>query len=136
MSRIKLVLATLVVLVAAFAAFSVPAMAQEDLNCRDARGELIRCDGELYAPYNADSNDYNDYPPFYYDDYNDDYDYPPPFYDDYNDDYDYPPFYSPNLFDYGYDEGVYEDVLEAQQEYLEELADIYEDSGLEGYSYW
>ena len=72
MIRIKLALATLVVLVAAFAAFAGPAMA-DDLDCRNARGELIRCDGELYAPFDRDSYDYNDYPPFYspsYSDYN------------------------------------------------------------------
>jgi len=56
MRRIKLVLATLVVLVAAFAAFAGPAMAN-DLDCRNARGELIRCDGKLYEPFNRHYDD-------------------------------------------------------------------------------
>ena len=123
MSRIKLVFATLVVLVAAFVAFSGPVMAQEDLNCRDARGDLIRCDGDLYAPHSSDDYYDNDHPPYFND-------YPYPFY---NDDYDYSDHY-PYLFDYDngyYDEEVYEDVQEAQEEYLEDLADIYE-----GYNYW
>jgi len=33
----------------------------DDLNCRDARGDLIRCDGDLYAPY-YNTPDYNAYP--------------------------------------------------------------------------
>jgi hypothetical protein len=57
--RIKLVLAALAVMVAAFAAVSGPAMA-DDLNCRDAWGNLIRCDGQYYAPVsNSWSNDWN-----------------------------------------------------------------------------
>src|SRR5215217_4718254 len=31
------------------------------LNCRDARGDLIRCDGELYEPY-YNTPGYNAYP--------------------------------------------------------------------------
>jgi hypothetical protein len=62
MRRIKLVLATLSVAVASFAAFSGPVLA-DDLDCHDARGDLIRCDGDLYAPYyNHDNYDH------YYDD--------------------------------------------------------------------
>ena len=53
MRRIKLVLAALAVMVAAFAAVSGPAMA-DDLNCRDAWGNLIRCNGQVYAPVNND----------------------------------------------------------------------------------
>jgi hypothetical protein len=109
MRRTKLVFATLVVLVAALAAFSGPAMAQDDLNCRDARGELIRCDGELYAPYNAYS--YNDY----YDDYNDYL----PFYNDYS------PFYGP--FDspfYNYaDYEDYDEFEDAVDDYLDSVED-------------
>jgi hypothetical protein len=117
MRRIKLVFATLVVLVAAFVAFSGPVMAQEDPICSNARGELIRCDGELYAPYSSDDYYDNDHSPFYND-------YP---YSFYNDDYGYSDY--PYLFDYGYgyyDEEVYEEVQEAQEEYLEDLADIYD----------
>jgi hypothetical protein len=51
MRRIKLVLGALAVMVAAFAAVSGPAMA-DDLNCRDARGVLVRCDGQLFEPVN------------------------------------------------------------------------------------
>ena len=51
MRRIKLILAAVAVVVAAFAAISGPAMA-DDLNCRDARGNLIRCDGQFFAPVN------------------------------------------------------------------------------------
>ena len=70
MRRIKLVLAALAVAVASFATISGPAMADE-LNCRDARGDLIRCDGDLYAPYNnydyfnPYSYSYNPYSYFY-----------------------------------------------------------------------
>jgi hypothetical protein len=49
MRRAKVVLAALTVVVSTFAAFSGPAMA-DDLNCRDAWGNLIRCDGQYYAP--------------------------------------------------------------------------------------
>ena len=50
MTRIQLVLGALAIVVTSFAAFAGPAMA-DDLNCRDARGDLIRCDGDLYVPY-------------------------------------------------------------------------------------
>jgi hypothetical protein len=79
MRRIKLVFATLVVLVAAMAALAGPAVAAE---CEDVWGNLIECDGELYVPYNSD----------YY---------------DYEDDYDYPTFYNPFYSDYNYED--YED---------------------------
>jgi len=86
MRRIKFVFAALAIVVASFAAFAGPAMA-DDLNCRDARGNLIRCDGQLYEPYNRgyyDNSVY--YPPFLYPAYN-------PYYywywgDDYWDDWD------------------------------------------------
>ena len=51
MRRAKLILVALAVVVSTFAAFSGPAIA-DDLNCRDAQGNLIRCDGQLYAPVN------------------------------------------------------------------------------------
>ena len=87
MMRLKLVIAAVAVMVAAFVAVSGPAMA-DDLNCRDVQGDLIRCNGDLYAPYTADNNNYpyydnNNYP--YYD--NNNY----PYYDNNN--------YSP--YDYG-----------------------------------
>ena len=79
MRRVQLVLAALAMLVTALTAFSGPVLAQ-DLNCRDARGYLIRCDGELYAPYDH-GRYYDDY--YYGDYYDDDY-----YYDD-DDDYYY-----------------------------------------------
>ena len=106
MRRIKSVLATIAVVVAAFAAFSGPAIA-DDLNCRDARGYAIRCNGELYVPYDNAHSSYNDYYDYNY----------------------YPPFYSPfyyNNNDYNYDD--YED-------YLDELEDAIED-GYWGRSYY
>src|SRR4051794_5360073 len=68
--RLKLVIAAVAVMVAAFVAVSGPAMA-DDLNCRDAQGDLIRCNGDLYTPYNADNNNYpyydnNNYSPYDY----------------------------------------------------------------------
>jgi hypothetical protein len=85
MRRIKLVLAALSVAVASFAAFSGPVLA-DDLDCRDARGDLIRCDGDLYAPYSYYDNDHD----FYFDDNHDDY------YDRYFDDDFY--FFNPYSF--------------------------------------
>jgi hypothetical protein len=64
--RIQIILGVLAIVVTSFAAVSGPALA-DDLNCRDARGDLIRCDGELYSPYNDDDYFYDDY--FYDDDY-------------------------------------------------------------------
>ena len=74
MKRIKLVLAALAVMVAALAAFSGLAMA-DDLNCRDAYGNLIRCDGQYYAPVNNGYNDpyYNGYSDPYYNNYGNDF---------------------------------------------------------------
>ncbi len=63
MRRIQLVLAALVVVVAAFAAFAGPAIAKDHhLKCRDAWGYFIKCDGKLYAPYHR----YDHYPSYYY----------------------------------------------------------------------
>jgi hypothetical protein len=56
MRRIKLVLGALALVVAMFAAFAGPAMADNNLNCRDAQGNLIRCDGQLFAPVNDGFN--------------------------------------------------------------------------------
>ena len=97
MKRIQMVLATLTIVVTSLAAFAVPAMA-DDLDCRDAKGDLIRCDGDLYEPYNSGS---------YYDD--DDY-YYPPF---------YTPFYSPFAFPF-YADYNYEDYGDDFEEYLED----------------
>ena len=49
MRRIQLVLAALAIVVTALAAFSGPAMA-DDLNCLDAWGNLIWCEGGFFAP--------------------------------------------------------------------------------------
>ena len=49
MRRIQLVLAALAIVVTALAAFSGPAMA-DDLNCLDAWGNLIWCEGGFYTP--------------------------------------------------------------------------------------
>jgi hypothetical protein len=56
--RIKLVVVALALVVASLAAFSGPAMA-DDLNCEDAFGNLISCDGQLFAP--VGSNDVNQF---------------------------------------------------------------------------
>ncbi len=55
--RIQIILGVLAIVVTSFAAVSGPALA-DDLNCRDARGDLIRCDGELYSPYDDDNYSY------------------------------------------------------------------------------
>jgi hypothetical protein len=92
MKRIQMVLAALAIVVTSLVAFSVPAMA-DDLDCRDAKGDLIRCDGDLYEPYDTGSyyhgnDDY--YSPFSF-----------PFYTDYN------------FGEYGdYDEDDFEDYIE------------------------
>ncbi len=85
MKRIQIILGALAIVVTSFAAVSGPALAQ-DLDCRDARGDLIRCDGDLYSPY--DDDDYS----FYDDDY---------FYDDYNDYYFNPYLFNPYYYYYG-----------------------------------
>jgi hypothetical protein len=101
MKRIQMVLAALAIVVTSLAAFAVPAMA-DDLDCRDARGDLIRCDGDLYEPYNTGSsyhgNDYY-YSPFSF-----------PFYTDYN------------FGDYG-DYGDYDDFEEYFEDYVEDHYD-------------
>ncbi len=79
--RIQIILGALAIVVTSFAAVSGPALA-EDLNCRDARGDLIRCDGEFYSPYDDDN--------YFYDDY---------FYN--NDDYFSPYFFNPYAYYYG-----------------------------------
>jgi hypothetical protein len=92
MKRIQMMLAALAIVVTSLAAFAVPAMA-DDLDCRDAKGDLIRCDGDLYEPYETGSHYYNDY---------------------------YTPFYTPYFTDYnygGYDEDDFEDDFE---DYLED----------------
>ena len=106
-----MVFAALAVVVTSFAAFSGPAMAQDDLNCRDARGDLIRCDGELYEPY-YNTSGYNDYPPFYFD------------YNDY-----YPPFYN----DYSYTD--YDDFVDEYEDAGDDYLDDIEDSFRGYYSY-
>ena len=84
MKRIQIILGALAIVVTSFAAISGPALA-EDLNCRDARGDLIRCDGYLYSPYDNDDD-------YFYDDYS--------FYDDdYYLDNDY--FFNPYYYYYG-----------------------------------
>jgi hypothetical protein len=79
MRRIKMLLAMAAVLVGTLALQAGPALA-DDLDCRNARGDLIRCDGDLYEPYDRgsyyDDNDYY-YPPFYSPIYS-------PFYTDFN----------------------------------------------------
>ena len=69
MKRIQIILGALAIVVTSFAAISGPALA-EDLNCRDARGDLIRCDGEFYSPYDNDDDYYLDddhfFNPYYY----------------------------------------------------------------------
>lgn len=63
--RIQLILGALAIVVTSFAAISGPAMA-DDLNCRDARGDLIRCEGDLYTPYDDDGYYFNYYNDNYY----------------------------------------------------------------------
>jgi hypothetical protein len=58
MGRIKLVIAALAVVGASFAAFAAPAMADNLNNCRNANGDLIRCDGQFFAPV-SDFNNFN-----------------------------------------------------------------------------
>jgi len=90
MRRIKFVLVALAMVVTSLAAFAGPAAA-DDLDCRDAKGDLIRCDGELYERFNR-----------YYDDY--DFHNPYSFYNPYsffNNDYYYDYYYG-----YGFDDEV------------------------------
>ena len=93
MRHIQLVLAAFAIVVTSLAAFAVPAMA-DDLDCRDVKGDLIRCDGDLYKPYDRGS---------YYDDY-----YYPPIYSPFSF-----PFYTDFNHGYGdYDEDDFEEYLE------------------------
>jgi hypothetical protein len=95
--RIQIILGALAIVVTSFAAISGPALAA-DLDCRDARGDLIRCDGDLYSPYD-DNDGYYYYNDNYWDDddyyWDDDYDFSPLFFNPYNqyyggfDDYSY-----------------------------------------------
>jgi hypothetical protein len=118
MRRIHVVFAALAIVVTSFAAFAGSAVA-DDLNCRDARGDLIRCDGDLYEPY-YNTSGYNDYPPFYY---------------DYNDNY-YPPFYSPFYSDYSYaDYEDYDDFVDEYEDAVDDYLDGLEDSSWGYYSY-
>ena len=108
MRRIKLVFATLVVLVAAMAALAGPAVAEE---CEDVWGNLIECDGELYVPYSSD----------YY---------------DYNDDHFYPPVYSPFYSDYDYEDYEdYEDFVDELEDDLDDYLDDLEDGSWGEYYY-
>jgi hypothetical protein len=72
MKRIQMMLAALAIVVTSLAAFAVPAMA-DDLDCRDAKGDLIRCDGDLYAPYTDNYYFDNNYDDYYFDNDYDDY---------------------------------------------------------------
>jgi hypothetical protein len=78
--RIQIILGALAIVVTSLAAISSPALA-DDLDCRDARGDLIRCDGDFYSPYDDDDD-------YYY------------FYDD-DDDYFSPYFFNPYSYYYG-----------------------------------
>jgi hypothetical protein len=87
--RIQIILGALAIVVTSFAAISGPALAA-DLDCRDARGDLIRCDGVLYSPYDDDDG-------YYY--YNN---------DNYWDDYGFSPFYfNPYYYHGGFDDYSY-----------------------------
>ena len=56
MRRIKLVLAALAVMVAAFVAVSGPAMADDFTRCRDLNGPFVRCNGDLFERANRDDD--------------------------------------------------------------------------------
>ena len=56
--RIQIILGAIAIVVTSFAAISGPALA-DDLDCRDARGDLIRCDGDFYSPYDDDDGYYS-----------------------------------------------------------------------------
>ena len=89
MRRIKLLFAAVAVVLAAFAAGSGPALA-DDLNCRDARGNWIRCDGDLYRPVHQNrdhGHNYNNYDHYPYYNY-----------------YFYPWFWFPPYYGYGFDD--------------------------------
>jgi len=63
MKRLKVILALALALGMMVTIFVAPALANNnnnnDLNCRDARGNLIRCDGDLFRPVN-DNNFHRD----------------------------------------------------------------------------
>ncbi len=105
MRRIRLVLGVLAVVVASFVAFSGPAMA-DDLDCSGARGDLIRCDGDLYSPYDDDDYSYYDNPFAYYN-------------------------YNP--FIYYVDEDFVDDYEDFYEDVYDEYEDWYDDYG---YFYW
>jgi hypothetical protein len=63
MRRIKFVFVALAMVVTSSAAFAGPAAA-DDLDCRDAKGNLIRCDGELYEPFNRYYDAYDFHNPY------------------------------------------------------------------------
>ncbi|MBA3473468.1 MAG: hypothetical protein H0T57_09635 [Rubrobacter sp.] len=92
MKRIQIILGALAIVVTSFAAVSGPALAA-DLDCRDARGDLIRCDGDLYSPYDDDDG-------YYY--YNNDDNY-------WDDDYYFSPFFFNPYYQYygGFDDYSY-----------------------------
>jgi hypothetical protein len=85
--RIQIILGALAIVITSFAAISGPALAA-DLDCRDARGDLIRCNGDLYSPYDDDG-----YYSYNNDNYWDDY--------DWDDDYDFSPFFFNPYYYYG-----------------------------------
>jgi len=93
--RIQIILGALAIVVTSFAAISGPALA-EDLDCRDARGDLIRCDGDFYQPYDDDDGYYYYNSDNYWDDdyYWDD--------DDYFSPYFFDPYYYGGRDDYSY----------------------------------
>ena len=115
---IKRIIRSLTVTTLVVLALAVPAFAQDEIPCRNANGdETIRCDGELYVPYNEAYGYYDEQTPW--GDYGDEYyGYPPFGYSD--EDNEYPPF------GYGDDYDYDEDVQEAWEEFLEE----WEESGV------
>jgi hypothetical protein len=105
MKRIQMVLAALAIVVTSLAAFSVPAMA-DDLDCRDAKGDLIRCDGDLYAPYSHNYYFDNDYDHDFDNDYFDNDYFDNDYFDRYDDD-NYYYFLSPYNYYGGFDNDFY-----------------------------
>ena len=71
MTRAKLVVAAVSVAIGSFAAISGSAMA-DDLNCSDAQGDWISCDGTYYAPVDS-SGGWTPYNNGYGDPYNNGY---------------------------------------------------------------
>jgi hypothetical protein len=128
----KRIIRSLTVTALVVLALAVPAFAQEEIPCRNANGdETIRCDGELYVPYNDAYGYYDEQTPW--GDYGDEYyGYPPFGYSD--EDNEHPPFgysdeyneYPPYGYGYGDDYDYDEDVQEAWEEFVEE----WEESGV------